>query len=352
MTEQALQEAPNVAPGKKPSKPALPVRLWRSLRSNPIILKELRYRMRSWRGLFDVAFFSFLLSILGLLIYNSSFNSSRSFYSTGYGYTYSYGVTRSQELGTNYFLAIVVAQLFIIGILAPGLSSNTIANEKERQTYDVMLVTLLKPIEIVTGKLFAALSYLLLVVLAGIPIASVAFLMGGVGPEEIAMALVILVLSCIMVGCIGVFWSARVRTAREATRNTFLTIIAIGIALPFGLIIGANLLRTGRTDFTFQIYSVRWWQDLISWVFSANPVYALLATQDIIRFKPGSNIFYFANNPGDFFLTPFSRFLIIATLTIAIFFRLAVMHIKPTRTNEERGGFKRRFRPERPPKVA
>src|SRR5437868_7094583 len=116
---------------------------WQSMRYNPIIIKELRYRMRSWHGLVDLATFSFLLSGFGLIMYNTYQNSNRFYSSRNYIYNvYTSGTQtpRSQELGSNYFVAIVVAQLFLACMLAPSFSAPTIAGEKERQTYDVLLV--------------------------------------------------------------------------------------------------------------------------------------------------------------------------------------------------------------------
>lgn len=312
-----------------------PKQIWQSLRYNPIILKELRHRMRSWHAIYGLAFATGLLAGLGLLIYNNYYYRSSNYYS------YGGGGQRSQDTGTTYFLSIVTAILFAIIVLAPGLSSGSLSGEKERQTYDVLLVTLLKPSEIIVGKLFAALSYMLLLIVADAPIISIAFLMGGVGLEEMVVGVITMLMSCLMLGSLGIFWSARNRTNKGATVNAYWSSSLLAFGLPIGSILFINLLRTGRTDLSFTIYGNRWWEDFISWICSLNPMYALLATMDITRQRADSNIFYFANNPGDFFLTPFARFLILGALISSIFLWLAIKHVKPINPDARKSEYKK-----------
>lgn len=311
--------------------------VWLALRQNPIILKELRYRMRSWRGLVDLGFYTLLLSIVGIIAYGSLSSANRGYYPY-YAYygSSAYTNTRSQELGTNYFTAIVVAQLFLACILAPGFSAGTIAGEKERQTYDVLLVTLLRPRDIVFGKLFASLAYLLLVIVAGIPVASVAFLMGGVSFDQLCMALVVMIIASLMVGSVGIFWSSLMRTSREANRYTFWSILVLLFGVPLAILFGLSVFFSRFLSLNSVFYSDNLQRDLISWILSLNPMYAVLTTSEILKNRSGSNIFFFSNGPGDLInVTPFTRFLILALLVSAFFIWQAIKRIKPVRSPAE-----------------
>lgn len=305
-----------------------------ALRNNPIITKELRQRMRSWWGLGSLAIATFALSLFALLVYGSFDNSYNYRYSASGNY-YASATPRSEEIGTNYFLAIVIAQLFLACILAPNFTGATIAGEKERQTYDVLLVTLLRPRDIIIGKLFASLSYLLLVILAGVPIASVAFLMGGVGPDQLIAAIIVLLLNGILLGTIGIFWSSVMRTSRWAGGNAFFNILILLFGIPFGIIATVNIFFRSWS-LGFPIYAETLGRDILGWLLSINPVYAIMATDQILKSRAGSNILYFSNNPGGWTLTPFSRFVILALVVSAIYLRLATQRIKPLSTPGKR----------------
>ncbi len=310
---------------------------WLAVRQNPIILKELRYRMRSWRGVIDLGLYTLILGIIGLISYASLASSTR-FYSYSYysGYNTSYNA-RSQELGTNYFTAIVVAQLFLACVLAPGFSAGAIAGEKERQTYDVLLVTLLRPRDIVFGKLFAALAYLLLVLVAGIPVASVAFLMGGVSLDQLFMALLVMVVASVMVGSVGIFWSSAMRTSREASRYTFWSILVLLFGVPLATIFGLSLIIPRTFNLNQIFFGETFYKDMLNWVLSINPMYAVLSTGEILKSRAGSNIFFF-NNPGaGFELTPFVRFLVVASIMSGVIIWQATKRIKPVRSPAETG---------------
>jgi ABC-2 type transport system permease protein len=310
---------------------------WAALRQNPIILKELRYRMRSWRGLVDLGFYTLLLSVVGLITYGTVSNSDNYYYYNIYYGAYS-GInynTRSQETGTNYFTAIVIAQLFLVCVLAPGFSATTIAGEKERQTYDVLLVTLLRPRDIVFGKLFAALAYLLLVIVAGIPVASVAFLMGGISFDQLGMALVTMLVTSLMVGTVGIFWSSLVRTSREANRYTFWSLLVLIFGLPLSIFFGLSAFFSRYVSLGVVFYSDTIARDIVSWILSINPMYAVLTTSEILKTQADSNIFFFFSESGGWYLTPFVRFLILALLISVIFTWQAIRHIKPVRTQVE-----------------
>ncbi len=331
--------AGNVVFTKRPAfrrLPLLALNGWHSLRHNPIILKELRQRMRSWHGLVDLAVCTAMLSIFGLINYNWLItNQYRTLtFSSTFG-TGSY-VARSQELGTNYFITVVIAQLFLACILTPSFSATTIAGEKERQTYDVLLVTLLRPRDIIAGKLFSALAYLLLVTVAGLPVASIAFLMGGVGLDELAAALLVMLLTGVLLGSIGIFWSSATRSSHEASRNTFLNIIALLFVLPLGILFLINLIVQPLFLSSLPYYGETLGRDALSWVLSVNPMYAIMGTNDILKTRPGSNILFFTNTPGDFSLTPFFRFSSIGLILSVLYIWLAARRIRPLQPEVER----------------
>jgi ABC-type transport system involved in multi-copper enzyme maturation permease subunit len=313
---------------------------WQSLRHNPIIIKELRHRMRSWHGLVDLATFSLLLSGFGLIMYNTYQNSNRIYSYRSYiynVYTSNAQTPRSQELGSNYFVAIVVAQLFLACMLAPSFSAPTIAGEKERQTYDIMLVTLLRPRDIVAGKLFSALAYLMLVTIAGVPIASVAFLMGGLGPDQLIAGVVVILVTGLSLGAIGIYWSSAMSRSVTANRNAFINILLLYFVGPLLIVYGLNVgFQPTPINFQFSTYAENNLKDAMMWVSSINPMYAIVDTNEILKNRPGSNVLFFGNTPKEFLFTPVTRFLFISSGIIFIYLWQAVRHIRPLRPEAQR----------------
>lgn len=191
--------------------------------ANPLASKELLARMRGPRT-FVVATLELLpLAALALVLY-ASISGTRS------------GVMVSTPAGKLFFAIVTALELGLICLLAPALTADLIAGERERRTLDLLLVTPLSRRQIVVGKLIAALGALLLLIVLALPIQAIAVLLGGVGVEELLAGLVILVLTAVTYGCVGLYWSARLRTTRAAVLLAYATtLLGIG-ALPFGLL--------------------------------------------------------------------------------------------------------------------
>ena len=146
------------------------------LTRNPVVLKELRGRMRGPRAFIVLTLYLLLMSgfvALLYLVYIASVNSAVSGNS-------------GQLVGKFVFGAVVGIELLLVCFIAPAFTAGAISGERERQTYDLLRTTLLPAQALVLGKLASALSYMLLLLVAAFPLQSLAFLLGGVGPEEVS----------------------------------------------------------------------------------------------------------------------------------------------------------------------
>jgi ABC-type transport system involved in multi-copper enzyme maturation permease subunit len=146
-------------------------------------------------------------------------------------------VSSSTPVGKLYFAAVTAVELGLICLLAPALTADLISGERERQTLDLLLVTPLSRRQIVVGKLVAALGSLLLLIVLALPIQALAILIGGIGLEELAVGLLLLGLTATTYGCVGLYWSARLRTTRGAMLFSYVTTL-LGVAgLPLVLML-------------------------------------------------------------------------------------------------------------------
>lgn len=201
----------------KPNKPRRRLNLF----SNPVVLKELRGRMRGARAFVVLTAYLVLMSGFMLLLYILT-ASARDVY----------GFTSGGQIGRVLFAGIVGIELFLVTFIAPAFTAGAISGERERQTYDLLRTTLLPPRALVTGKMVSALSYVFLLLLAAIPLQSIAFLFGGVSEMEVILAFVILLVTSVMLGGVGIYFSATAPRTLAANVTTYAATLSITIGLP------------------------------------------------------------------------------------------------------------------------
>ncbi len=68
------------------------------------------------------------------------------------------------------FITFSMVQLALLAFVVPGLTSGSISAEREKQTLNVLLVTRLKPLGIVLGKMVSSCSFMVIILLATLPL--------------------------------------------------------------------------------------------------------------------------------------------------------------------------------------
>jgi hypothetical protein len=81
----------------------------------------------------------------------------------------------------------------------------------------------------VIGKLLSALVYVFLLIIASIPLASLVFVFGAVGPDDLVRAYAFLFALAFGMGALGLFVSALVRRTQTATVITFVLVLVLSI---------------------------------------------------------------------------------------------------------------------------
>lgn len=140
--------------------------------------------------------------------------------------------------GKAVFGLVIWIELVLISFVAPALTSGAISNERERQTFDLLRVTLLPAHQLVLGKFLPGLAVLFLMLFTSIPIQAPAFLIGGVLWQEILLATLLLCVTAVAFCALGILLSSLIRRTLIATSVSY----AITIFLVFGIPIVAILL--------------------------------------------------------------------------------------------------------------
>ncbi|MEW6724650.1 MAG: ABC transporter permease subunit [Bacillota bacterium] len=193
----------------------LPQINWRALR-NPMLVKELRSRTRTWHFPALLTGYLALLAGVGLVYYYLWVRNA------GYG---SFG----PRVGLDIFMLLAIFQLILINFVTPALTSNVINGERERQTFDLLLSTPLPPAAIVLGKLFSSVSYILLLILASLPLYSIIFFFGGISLHQFFILVCFYLVNAIAVGAMGVFFSALVRKTQLSTVLTYGAVLFLNL---------------------------------------------------------------------------------------------------------------------------
>jgi len=247
----------------------------KSRESNPLLIKELRGRMRGARAFVVLTVYLLLLSCFTSLIYYAYTANARG---PGGGLEMAY-------LGKVLFASVVMIEIFMVTFITPAFTAGAISGERERQTYELLRTTLLSARKLVFGKLSSALTYMLLLILAAVPMESLAFVLGGVVIEELAVALIVLLVTALAFAAIGLLFSAFLRTTLASTVLSYITALMLTIGLPVLMLISVALVESLWYDFG---PSASWIAEaalmyLIFFVVSLSPVSAAVATEIMLE---------------------------------------------------------------------
>ncbi len=199
-------------------------------RLNPIIIREMRGRMRGRRGFIVLTVHTLLLALLTGIIYATVYYEQINRYN--YNATVVSMADNGPTLGKATFIGTVMLLLAIFSFVAPAFGAGAIAGEKERQTYDTLLVTTLAGRQIVLGKLGAILVQLILFMFVSLPILSMAFWFGGIAPVELGLAALGLLVTLFAFTAIGLYLSSRVRTTVIAVSIAYAILIPVVYGIP------------------------------------------------------------------------------------------------------------------------
>jgi ABC-type transport system involved in multi-copper enzyme maturation permease subunit len=189
-------------------------------------VKELRGRMRGRRAF--VVLTLHLVVVAGFAWMVESFAEKS--YTSGFGGS----MSASADIGREVFSALVMLLTLIVLVLAPASTAGAISLEREKQTLDLLTTTPISSLAIILGKLLSALSWVFLLLLASIPVLALVFTFGGVVPEDLVRAYIVLFATAIAFGAMGLFVSAVVKRTQAAT--------VINLVLTITLTAGATFL--------------------------------------------------------------------------------------------------------------
>jgi ABC-2 type transport system permease protein len=173
---------------------------------NPLIIKDGVSRMRTWRAPLVLTLYLGLLGIFGYAIFILLvlFMTSN-------------GQVVAAQVGATVFTFLAFIQISLISLFAPALAAGSISGERERQTLDVLLVSRVSALGIVWGKLVASVAFMLLLILAALPLFAAVFLFGGIDGEQFLVTQLLTVTTAVSLGAMSLLLSALFRRTLPST---------------------------------------------------------------------------------------------------------------------------------------
>jgi ABC-type transport system involved in multi-copper enzyme maturation permease subunit len=141
------------------------------------------------------------------------------------------------QRGVPVFGGLMVMLLALSLLIVPTLAAQSINGDRERGVLAVLQVTLLTPLEIALGKLFAAWGVALVFLGLAVPIAASTLFMGGVGVGRLAITVLVVAVIMGVISAIAQCWSGLLSRTSTSSMVSYLSVFAltIGTLVVFGL---------------------------------------------------------------------------------------------------------------------
>ena len=199
---------------------------------NPIVSKEYRSRMRTWRSPLAMTVYVLLLGGVGWAIFSSTAATARN----------SFNGAQAANYGQVLFLWLILFQMVLLAFITPALTAGAVSGERERQTIDLLFVTKLPAFSILWGKLLASMSFVILLLLLSVPIFSLVFLFGGIELDQVLIAFLVTAVAALTLGIIGLACSTAFKRTLPATVAAYgAAFILLAGSLLFGLLFPTNI---------------------------------------------------------------------------------------------------------------
>jgi len=181
---------------------------------NPVLERELVVNLRMRRS-FVLLFF--YVGSLGLLVYAAWPAEQRLDLAHP---------EKAQSLVNLFFLG----QYLLMSLLAPSFAAGAITGEKQRNSYEMLLASPMRPGAIVLGKLAAALVHLAILMICSLPIVMLCLPLGGVSPYEVFVAYFA------MIASVGLFGMMSLWCSSYFVRTSASLVVSYMLILPLAML--------------------------------------------------------------------------------------------------------------------
>ena len=251
---------------------------------NPVARRELQERFRSLRSPILLSVWVTAAGVLTFLAYAFARGEAETRLD-GVGFSGLGSVFASGSMGSFILHTLLLGLLTAVVFVVPGQAAVTIVGERDRQTLPLLQVSQLSAGSIVLGKLISALAFILLLLVAVLPLLAIPVLLGGVGVDEVLRGMTMVAAAAVMIGAVSMWISARSRSMQGAVLGSYM----MAAVLVFGTLAlsAAEVLLVGPDDLGSTRYERGIARDGGRELYSAwlNPYVGLVdASSDVLTF--------------------------------------------------------------------
>ncbi|BCJ93360.1 hypothetical protein acsn021_09290 [Anaerocolumna cellulosilytica] len=237
------------------------------LKLNPVYQRELKTGVRSFRTALIIFGYNGLLALFGLFAFYVTFE-----------YEHRFGGSVNYASILRIYAIIAATEFCLVLFSVPALTAGAIAGEREKQTLEILLTTKLSPHQIIMGKLASSISMMILLAFSSLPVLALVFSVGGVTLKDFAEFMLLVIVTAIYIGSIGIFFSALFKKTTSATVTTYGTLLilvvgTIGVTWIINVILQMKLDNINVEGTIYQTADVGNW--LLLWL--VNPAITCLS---------------------------------------------------------------------------
>ena len=143
-----------------------------------------------------------------------------------------------------------LGQYLLVSLMTPSFAAGAITGEKERQSYEMLLASPLRPGAIVLGKLLASLCHLAILMISSLPIVMLCLPLGGVHPYEVLAAYIAMISSVALSGMICLWASSYFSRTSASLVVSYLMILPLALV---GVLVWNALGQLGEARLVFAM---------------------------------------------------------------------------------------------------
>lgn len=177
---------------------------WYLVPANPILIRVVHGGSRRLRDLlyrFGYLLVLFLVFLFLFLLKADQFEGS---------------LSEVAKISTQIFRGVSYWQLLLMCFLAPVFTAGAITQEKDAETYNILLTTPLSNAQIIFGSLLSRLYFVIVLLISGLPIFFVTMIYGGVTLSQIVLSFTVAASTAVLTGSLAIM----VSMMRAGTRRS------------------------------------------------------------------------------------------------------------------------------------
>lgn len=266
-----------------------------SLIYNPIFLKEIQQRMRSWQTMVAIVLVALASCTLVLLRWPSDDR-----------------VDLVSQAAALIFRPLAFTLALAVMMLVPAFPATSLVSERNRGTLALLLNSPSRPSQIYLAKLLSNMAIALMIVSTSLPSLGACYAMGGISlTDHVFPLLLVLIAMCAQYSAIGLWISSRVNSTETSLRWTYCFVVVMVI------------LSVGPIVFTGQL--ANWKAQVAHALSTISPVSSLL---NITGSEAAASSIGLSTN--------WPHFLVVSFLLTAFFAVITIWQIDPIRLDRSR----------------